>query len=775
MSLLLLNTLGAITDVRQGETWTPDRLRAEIARRRAAMAETGVEAGTRVVLAHGGTPAFFGDLFAAWSLGAAAVCLNPTLTRPELANIAAFVEPAAVLVSAGTVSPPTDGLPVPVLDAGTGPAVESLPAGDSLAPDDPAVILFTSGTTGEPKGVVHTAGTLSARVRLNREHIEPEVLARTLCVLPTHFGHGLIGNCLTPLLAGGHLHLWPGPGPQGAPRLGEVLVEHAISFMSSVPSFWKLVLKTARPPARPVLQRVHIGSAPLSAELWEEVMAWAGTQRVCNLYGITETANWAAGACGEAVTPEDGLIGTMWGGEAAVMGTDGVRRTVGEGEILLRTPSLMTGYFRRPDLTEAVLRDGWYHTGDWGRLDESGTLRLLGRTKTEINRAGMKILPEEIDLLLERHPSVLEACTFGMPDPVKGESVAVALRRSDESLDGQVLRTWCRERIREECIPERWFMVPEIPKTDRGKINRAKVRDFCLARTKPQAADATDKPKRTWKPGDPLELTTPRFLLRSLTEDDVTDAYVAWWNDAEIQRGLGRQPRGWDRDKALGQLARNDNKTRFQLGIFSKADGRLIGFYALNFNFHMKSVKTDIVIGDKAFWGAGVVLEIRDRMLPIFFRQFKMHKVRGEVVGRNFPAIFNYRSQGFACEGIRREEYIGPDGDRVDLYHFGLLRAEWEARQKGEADTATGPARLADARRLLADALGIPLAELPGDATLGQPKAWDSLGHMRLMLALEERLGRALHPSVIAALASIEDIATILADGTLPAHRLASW
>jgi acyl-CoA synthetase (AMP-forming)/AMP-acid ligase II len=202
MTSLSIETLGAVTDVHRGLTWSAGDLRDEISRRRAVLAAAGVAPGQRVIIAHGGTPEFFGDLFAIWSLGAAAVCLNPTLTRGELANVADFVQPAAVLVSSDTAAPPTDGLAWRVLEAGREPPPAAEPPAIAFPKnDDPALILFTSGTTGDPKGVVHTAASLSARLSLNRDHIEAEALAppstspsrrfwpAAICTCSRHPGH----------------------------------------------------------------------------------------------------------------------------------------------------------------------------------------------------------------------------------------------------------------------------------------------------------------------------------------------------------------------------------------------------------------------------------------------------------------------------------------------------------------------------------------------------------------------------------------------------------
>lgn len=476
---------GSVTDLLTGESWSREELSTEILRRASILARLDVGPGSRVVIAHGGTPSFFADLFAVWHLGASAVCANPSLTPDEFRNITSFAS-ARMVLDGDAANPGLGGLDTRVLCLSRENAAGDTPPGGGMA-DDEALILFTSGTTGEPKGVVHTFASLQARIDLNRQHIGDNILARSLCILPTYFGHGLIGNCLTPLAAGQDLLLATSMDMRRISGLGSTLDEHRISFMSSVPSFWKIALKVSRPPKSGSLRRIQIGSAPLSADLWRSVMDWSGGATVANLYGITEVANWAAGASSAEFEPADGLVGTVWGGEVAVLDGGGKRFRQGEGELLLKTPSVMSGYLGRPDLTQKVLREGWFHTGDTGHIDKNGVIRLTGRQKTEINRAGIKIQPEEIDLLLERHNEVVEACTFGVPDEVSGEIVGAAVRLRDGSdADPAALRTWCLERIRRESVPERWYIVEEIPKNDRGKIDRQKVRESCVVNDRSQ-------------------------------------------------------------------------------------------------------------------------------------------------------------------------------------------------------------------------------------------------------------------------------------------------
>jgi acyl-CoA synthetase (AMP-forming)/AMP-acid ligase II len=438
--------LGNIHDLNDDKVWNSDDIHQ---RSIDTASKTGV--GNHII-AHGNSGAFFADLFGVWESGGCAIVVNPGLTSNELNNIIEFTD-ARTVVYEDRVD-----------------KLYSTPIRWHLTLDDDALVLFTSGTTGDPKGVIHTHRSLIARVSLNQSYI-PETY-KTLCVLPTHFGHGLIGNCLTPLFAGHDLFLSRG-NTHTAAMLDRIIDRNGITFMSSVPSFWRMVLRLSNNPDCSTLRRVNIGSAPLSESLWEDVITWSGCN-VANMYGITETANWIGGAESDIFNPENGLVGRVWGGQAAVF-RDGEMFSEGDGEILVKTPSLMRKYFKRDDLTSDAIKGGWYFTGDIGNISD-GIIFLTGRSKYVINKGGMKIYPEEIDLLLESHYLVEEACTFGV-----GENIVAAVKiQHGKDITGQDILKWISERIHKEAVPNKIIILDDIPKTDRGKLNREQVKEHCF-------------------------------------------------------------------------------------------------------------------------------------------------------------------------------------------------------------------------------------------------------------------------------------------------------
>jgi oxalate---CoA ligase len=468
---------GGIEDVGLGQRWDRRRLAEEIARRAAVLASMGVGLGSVVAIAHGGSARFFADLLAVWNVRAAAACLDSSLTAMELQAVMDFLRPAAILID-GALPPGTPS--IPTLELATARPASAALTGGKRDLNAPALMLFTSGTTGTPKAVVLSFKALKTRIELNGAAIGAAPLKRTLVTLPTHFGHGLIGNALTPLLHGADVVLFP-RGIALADQLGRIIDHYAISFLSSVPSFWTIATQSAAPPRKGSLARIHVGSSPLSAGLWSQVAAWSRAE-VVNCYGMTETANWMAGASSRRDFIADGFVGRAWGGRAAVRDDRGDICEVGEGEIVVRSPCVMQGYLNRPDLTAEVMAEGWYRTGDRGRVDAAGRIWLTGRIKDEINRAGVKIQPADIDVLLERHPAVAEACAFAIPDVIGGEAVGAAVCLAPgQAIGVDALRSWCRERLHGQAVPGHWFIVDRIPRNARGKVNRAAVRRLLVA------------------------------------------------------------------------------------------------------------------------------------------------------------------------------------------------------------------------------------------------------------------------------------------------------
>lgn len=485
--------LGTLTDAASGHTWTRAEVAAQVAQRMARLRRLGVVRGDRVFLPFGNCKEFFAELLAVWKLGACAVPMDARLSAFELGNLVATAQPRLAVIDSNTAAATVAALQLAglaVVDT-----LELDAPGDDIDdrhPDDDALILFTSGSTGQPKGVVHTHRTLQARWTSLREHLGMAAFARTLCLLPTHFGHGLICNSLFPWLNGCDLIILPPLQPTILMRLGQLIDEHHITFMSSVPAVWKLALKLAKPPQGGTLQRVHVGSAPLSAAGWNEIRQWAGTRSVCNAYGITETGSWVAGLDRpEEEDAEDGLVGKGWGAQIKILRNADTHTPLavdnecapGEtGHVWLQTPALMKGYFLRDDLTAQVVRDGWFLTGDLGFMDARGHLVLRGRERDEINKGGMKIYPGDVDAVVERFAGARDVCTFALDDAVYGQSVAMAvvLEPADD-VNIRALHAWMKAHLAEHKLPGRWWVLNEIERSSRGKLNRDAVRDACLA------------------------------------------------------------------------------------------------------------------------------------------------------------------------------------------------------------------------------------------------------------------------------------------------------
>ena len=421
------------------------------------LSSKGYEHGSRVLIGLPEPIKVLEHLFACWISGYCAVLISPSFPPEEVQRTLDFVGAQAAFLKDG------DRLA----------SADKHQKARPMAGDEPALILMTSGTTGTPKGVTLTLSALENRIIANLKHIGTDHLRTSLNILPLSFGHGLIGNSLTPLYAGADLNFLVKPEMSEMARFGVSLDEWGIQFMSSVPAFWRMVLRLSEPPKTP-LQRVHIGSAPLSMDLWTKVANWAGTEKVFNTYGMTETSNWMAGGALNEPEAVEGYVGRAWGGQVKVL-KEGALRSSGRGEVAVKNDALMTEYWAQPDKTQDVFHSDYFLTGDIGELDDTGALTLVGRVKNEINVGGIKVLAEEIDALLERHPEIEEACGFGIPDPISGEAVSAAIVTKTGRMPDDLVG-WCRARARPEAVPREISLVTELARNERGKIDRNAVR-----------------------------------------------------------------------------------------------------------------------------------------------------------------------------------------------------------------------------------------------------------------------------------------------------------
>jgi acyl-CoA synthetase (AMP-forming)/AMP-acid ligase II len=462
------------------------------AARAAQLADLGVGRGNRVFLWYGNRAEFFVDLLGVWRLGACAVPIDPRFTDFEIEALVASLTPTAIVAERSVSETLATRLAarsvrvLPLPDV-RGSAATRGPA-SVMQLDDAALILLTSGTTGEPKGVVHTHRTLRARLLCQRDQLGITAFARTACLLPTNFAWGLVGNSLYPWLNGQELVIFPAFRADLLPKLGALCDQHAITYLPAVPAMWKMVLRMAAPPKTGTLRRVSSGTGPLSAALWRDIARWAATDDVLTVYGITE-CGWLAWSSSRESAPLDGHVGKAYGGVVRILPTqadiDGIEALTplppGEhGEVWVNTAALMTGYYAREDLTRQVVRNGWFRTGDIGSLDAAGRLSLHGREKEMVNAGGVKVYPGDIDHVIVQSAGVVDVCAFAAPDPLHGEQVAVAIVVDAARPDalGAAYR-WAAERLAAYQLPRKWYVVSEIPKTLRSKVNRKQVAELC--------------------------------------------------------------------------------------------------------------------------------------------------------------------------------------------------------------------------------------------------------------------------------------------------------
>jgi long-chain acyl-CoA synthetase len=471
--------------VRLGEIGLSYSALAEMSGRAAALLrDRGVKPGDRVGLMRPNVPAFVVLYYAILRAGAIVVPMNVLLKRREIsyyledsgARLMVAVDDFRDEAQAGAA-----GAEVMVLERGGLPRwLEPYDAEAGIAetaPDDTAVILYTSGTTGQPKGAELTHANLAGNA---------EVVCRTLTkvgpgdvvvgALPLFHSFGQTAAMNASLQGGACLALLPRFEPEAALDLMQDL---GATVFLGVPTMYAAMLN------HPERERFDLGSLRTCVSggqsLPVEVLRGFEETFGCKIlegYGLSETSPVA---CQNRPDRERkaGSIGIpVEGTEMKIVDDAGGELPDGEvGEILIHGPNVMKGYWRRPDATAETIRDGWLHSGDLGRRDSDGYFYVVDRKKELIIRGGYNVFPREVEEVLYEHPDVREAAVVGFPDPEHGEEIGAAVvLREGASATAEDLREHVRSQLAAYKYPRRIWFLDELPKGPTGKILKREIR-----------------------------------------------------------------------------------------------------------------------------------------------------------------------------------------------------------------------------------------------------------------------------------------------------------
>lgn len=461
-----------------------------------ALLACGVQRGDRVAMLTPPRPEYWQVFLASATIGAVWVGLNPRYQIGEIAHVLRDSDPALLIAQTepGRESFVAD-IAATALDLGVRDVVtltsdglawddflargESVPvdavvrAADQVEPQDAALIVYTSGTTGAPKGAVLGHEGLCTCFRIQAEHQQASQL-RVIANLPVNHIGGVGDLCCTPLVRGGLLVFQERFDPQ---EVFTAIERHRISALMQVPTTLKML--TEHPGFTTTdlssLESVHWGGGPLPLHVIRRLRRIAPVLGVT--YGMTEITGSVtysdADASDECLSESVGRpIPEV---ELRLSGEDLVDVGVGvEAEVHVRHPGQMLGYFRNPAATaEAMTSDGYFRTGDIAIRRPDGNLELVGRMKEMFKSGGYNVYPREIELALEAHPAVRMAAVVAVPDPVFDEvGFAFVECEAETSVDVEDLVLWCRSRLANYKVPKMAEIVPALPLLPIGKVDK---------------------------------------------------------------------------------------------------------------------------------------------------------------------------------------------------------------------------------------------------------------------------------------------------------------
>jgi acyl-CoA synthetase (AMP-forming)/AMP-acid ligase II len=438
--MLNLDQLSSITQVESGEKLSSIVFHQKILEKAHILKSSyGIGPGTSVLLLQNNSIAFFVNLLAVLKLGATAIPLDPNSSNLEIEKIKSYSSVSLVIDKVGE----------------TFIALKYFKKQEGIA-----LILYTSGTTGSPKGVMISFKSLNEKMRVLAREISSSERLRTMCALPTFFGHGLICNSLFPLFYGKHFFIANKFDLLLVRDLSKILNKYEITFFSTVPSVWELILNfSSNDLLIPSLQRVHCASSPLSNSKAIAIKSWLGPKvRFYNIYGITEMLGWVGSRLIE-LNSTTNEFNSFWSVEHVINKSN--------NEMFLKSEYMFSGYLDKDvEYAESVNEEGFFRTGD---IFENGELK--GRLKNVINKKGFKVYPQDIDQFIFSSDLVNDVHTFSITDHFSNELIGVVVSlKKGSTVDS--LREYCMANLPAIKIPDKFFVQDKIIRNSRGKISK---------------------------------------------------------------------------------------------------------------------------------------------------------------------------------------------------------------------------------------------------------------------------------------------------------------
>ncbi|MDF0651023.1 MAG: class I adenylate-forming enzyme family protein [Nitrospira sp.] len=461
--------------------WSYADLRALVDARKSRLVKAGLSEQDRAIVWMENSPEYVATYLAVLEIGGIVVALHQQTTAEEVVRIIRHVG-AAALVASPTVKRWTmsdfESLGLRFLLAGENiHRMEYRDAGYEV-PDDVAQIIYTSGSTGRPKGVVLTHKNLTANTRSILEYLQLTADDSAMAVLPFVYAYGN-SVMLTHLFVGGVLviennMLYPHVVLDG-------MIKTGVTGFSGVSTTYAILLNHSnlKSYAFPALRYLTHAGGPMPSELLGRIRRAFSDQRIFLMYGQTEASARLTYLPPELLDVKQESTGrAIPGVTLKIVKEGGESARPGEiGEIRASGDNIMQGYWQDPELTAGVLRDGWLHTGDLGRLDEEGYLTIVGRNNEMIKAGSYRISPTEIEEVLLQHEKVQEAGVVGIDDPILGQKIcAIVTLKAAGMLTDQDLMIYCAQRLVQYKRPKMIVIVSSLPKSPSGKILRERLR-----------------------------------------------------------------------------------------------------------------------------------------------------------------------------------------------------------------------------------------------------------------------------------------------------------